>query len=641
MDTAAEISRMIEKSRELERSGAIAGSLHLATQARELARTQSNADLEALALNVITYAHIRLGHYQQAKQYCQKVLDLAGVESPARVDALLNLGICAGETDDLETLYMFTQQAVDLSRQIGYDRALVRGLHSLACTVYVPRGQFDVALAVDAEALRIAQMRGLAELTWGSLTTMSYTYWLQGRPAAALARLQELQQVMLPGSLAEGYWNYIQANLALERGELEPAQALFARTLSIAEANGIAENLFIAQLGLSRLNRTLGDAPAAKSWAQEALTGAEQSGYQHFQAQAYIERARAEWLLEDLPAAEADLRVAIALLQPQRLEFDLARAQLLLTALLHLQHLPEAYRLWQETATRIVQNGFAFLVDKEQSLAYPLIDAGLKSDTPSIIEASNNLLEYLQKAQPLPLKINTLGGWSIQCGERLISNATLKTRRAGELLGLLLIASGHSLSHEQISESLWPNKEPSSAQALLHQASSALRRALEPDLPEKFPSRYLRVEVGRIVLVLPPGSEVDYEIFERFILHEAWESALAIYRSDFLPEYRYADWCAAQREWLRQDYEQALLAMARRWIADGRFRESLESCRKVLAVEPWQEEAVLIGMQAWVGLGNITAALRLYRTLEKTLREDLGVEPQAELQAYYQALLNK
>jgi hypothetical protein len=54
------------------------------------------------------------------------------------VDALLNLGICAGETDDLETLYAFTQQAVDLSRQIGYDRALVRGLHSLACTVYVP-----------------------------------------------------------------------------------------------------------------------------------------------------------------------------------------------------------------------------------------------------------------------------------------------------------------------------------------------------------------------------------------------------------------------------------------------------------------------------------------------------------------------
>jgi len=81
--------------------------------------------------------------------------------------------------------------------------------------------------------------------------------------------------------------------------------------------------------------------------------------------------------------------------------------------------------------------------------------------------------------------------------------------------------------------------------------------------------------------------------------------------------------------------------MARQWIAEGRFRDSLDACRKVLAIEPWQEEAVLIGMQALVGLGNITSALRLYQTLEKSLREDLGVEPQAELQAYYQALLNK
>jgi len=35
MDIAAEISEMIEKSRELERSGEIAGSLRLATRASE------------------------------------------------------------------------------------------------------------------------------------------------------------------------------------------------------------------------------------------------------------------------------------------------------------------------------------------------------------------------------------------------------------------------------------------------------------------------------------------------------------------------------------------------------------------------------------------------------------------------------
>jgi len=174
-------------------------------------------------------------------------------------------------------------------------------------------------------------------------------------------------------------------------------------------------------------------------------------------------------MLEDLPAAEADLRAAIALLQPQRLEFDLARAELLLTALLYQNHLSEAETLWQKTATRIVQNSFSFLIDQERKLAYPLINAGLKSDDSLVVEASKNLFEYLQRAQPSPIKTKTLGGWNVQCGELQINDSTLKIRRAGELLGLLLIAPGHSLSHEQIIESLWPNKEPSSAQALLHQ----------------------------------------------------------------------------------------------------------------------------------------------------------------------------
>jgi hypothetical protein len=36
--------------------------------------------------------------------FASKALDLAGAESPSRLDALLNMGICAGETDDLATL---------------------------------------------------------------------------------------------------------------------------------------------------------------------------------------------------------------------------------------------------------------------------------------------------------------------------------------------------------------------------------------------------------------------------------------------------------------------------------------------------------------------------------------------------------
>ena len=57
-----------------------------------------------------------------------------------------------------------------------------------------------------------------------------------------------------------------------------------------------------------------------------------------------------------------------------------------------------------------------------------------------------------------------------------------------------MISPGRALNREQIIELFWPEKPPGAANTPFHQATSALRRALEPDLPDKFPSRYLAVE---------------------------------------------------------------------------------------------------------------------------------------------------
>lgn len=267
MEASEEIYRLVEESRSLERQGDISAAIRQAQQAHLLAHDRADCEGEAAALNVLAYAHIRLGHYDQSRQFCRQALALAGAETSSRVDALLNLGICAGETDDLAALEDNCAQAIDLSRQIGYQRALVRGLHMLACMVYMPRGQFVLALAIDEEALKIAQAQNLLELAWGPLLTMSYVHWLAGQRALARARLAELRQAAAPGSLGDGYWHYIQANLALEAGEVEQARHLFTATLSIAESNGIAENLFLARLGMSRLYRFLNEAPTAQGIA--------------------------------------------------------------------------------------------------------------------------------------------------------------------------------------------------------------------------------------------------------------------------------------------------------------------------------------------------------------------------------------
>ncbi len=641
MDVSTEISRLIEESRALERGGHIPAAIHRAVQARQLAQASNDTENEAAALNALAYAHIRLGHYPQAVAFSQAALALAGPESRARAEALLNISICASETNDLDTGEKYLLQAIDLARQTGDERILVRGLHSISCSIYMPRGQFALSLAADEEAVNIIRSSGLMELLWGPLLTMSWVYWLTGQYRLTAACLDELRANLLPNSLADGYWHYIHGNLAIERGDYETARSMLQQTRTIAENNGITENLFLAYLGMSRLSRLLNDAPAALGWADEAYHLMQRTGYEHLQGQALIERSRAAWALGNLPAAEADLRSAINLLTPQRLAFDLAIATLLLAALLNQQNHPQSPALWQAAAVRLTQGGFAFLADRERSLVFPLIVQGLKSPDKSVVAASNSLLEHLYRVPPPPLKITTLGGWRLKAGGRSIDPQSLRQRRAGELLGILLISPGRCLPIDQIIDIFWPEKEFNAAQALLHQATSTLRRALEPDLPEKFPSRYLRVDDGCIALALPPDSQVDYETFTGHIQCADWDAALACYTGEFLPEYRYADWAEVHRRWLAQDYQRALLAKARTWLSEKQFLPALDACRRLLSAEPWQEQAALLGMQACIGLGDTAGALRLYQALEKALQTDLGVEPQPELQALYRSLLKR
>jgi DNA-binding SARP family transcriptional activator len=286
-----------------------------------------------------------------------------------------------------------------------------------------------------------------------------------------------------------------------------------------------------------------------------------------------------------------------------------------------------------------VQGGFACLAERERALAFPLIAAGLTSSDAPTAEASAALLEHLQRVPPVPLKIVTLGGLQVRVGGHVVDSQILRQRRAGELLGLLLVSPGRLLSVEQVMDALWPEKEPAAAQVLFHHATSTLRRGLEPDLPDKFPSFYLEVKEGKVTLHLPPYSTIDFETFEAHYHREEWADALAWCGEEFLPEYRFADWSAARRQWLAQDIQRAELEMAKIWLAENQWAKALQACRKVLAVEPWQDQAVLLGMRACLGLGDRTGVLRLYKTLEKTLGDELGIEPPVELQELARTLM--
>jgi len=389
---------------------------------------------------------------------------------------------------------------------------------------------------------------------------------------------------------------------------------------------------------LSRCHRLAGDWPQARAWAADALAYATHVGYHHEQGKALIERGRAAWLCGEPSAAEADLQAAIRLLADLGAAFDLARARLLLAALVHDGGQPEAAAAWGQAMQTIVSGGYAFLLEQEREVAFPLLAAGLSHPDPVLANASRRLLRQLLRLPPHAVRFVTLGRFEVSLGCRSIDRHDLRRRRAGDLLALLLLSPGHRLPVVQAAEALWPDKGEKDASTALHHATSALRRILEPDLPDRFPSRYLETNEGWLYLALPPGSEVDFETFEVHCRGARWEAALALYGGDLLPECLYADWTSAPRRRLVLLFQRALLTAATDRLAAGCFQEALDACQQLIELEPWHEQAVSLAMRASLALNDLAGARRLYLALERALREDLGTMPQEELQALYRSL---
>ena len=92
-------------------------------------------------------------------------------------------------------------------------------------------------------------------------------------------------------------------------------------------------------------------------------------------------------------------------------------------------------------------------------------------------------------------------------------------------------------------------------------------------------------------------------------------------------------------ERLQQKAVLAGLAVAQQKLEAGDAQKSLAACRYTLTLEPWQEEAVLLGMKACMMLNDRAAAIRLYKKLERILREELDVAPQPAISDYYRTMV--
>jgi DNA-binding SARP family transcriptional activator len=108
------------------------------------------------------------------------------------------------------------------------------------------------------------------------------------------------------------------------------------------------------------------------------------------------------------------------------------------------------------------------------------------------------------------------------------------------------------------------------------------------------------------------------------------ESANSLYKWDFLPVERYAEWTSFPREHYRQLYLDVLTSLSAAYEHQGNFSDTAEIMRIALDKEPTLETAHRGLMRIFAKKGQTTRAFHQYDLCRDILREELGISPSPE-----------
>ena len=179
-------------------------------------------------------------------------------------------------------------------------------------------------------------------------------------------------------------------------------------------------------------------------------------------------------------------------------------------------------------------------------------------------------------------------------------------------------------------DELWPALGPTAAAANLRKAIHFARRAVGA---EHIVVRHELVELA--------GSDVwvDVDAFETARRAGDADTAVALYADDLLTEDRFEPWAEERREQLRREFAEVLLDVGRERERLGDGRGAVQAFERLVAVDPFHEEAYCGLLRLNAAEGHRHLALRWYRQLEDRLREDWGTEPGAGIRRLRDAVI--
>ncbi|MFC5064856.1 AfsR/SARP family transcriptional regulator [Actinomycetospora atypica] len=249
----------------------------------------------------------------------------------------------------------------------------------------------------------------------------------------------------------------------------------------------------------------------------------------------------------------------------------------------------------------------------------------------------------------LLLRFRDLGSIEVEDDDVRVPGGAVLRR----LLARLLVDAGRRVDVTALVEALWGERSTARSVSTLESHLYRLRRFLEPGHARGEAFTVLVSDAGGYRLAVD-GEQIDSALFARGVAR-AGESLAAGNPRTALAECEQArtrwrgrpfspwsdePWATATVARLEELGRQLTETLVDALLADGHPENALVELEPVLATDPLRERPWEQYMLAAARAGRLEVALGTYRRVDRLFRDELGVEPGAELVRLHQLLLS-
>jgi DNA-binding SARP family transcriptional activator len=527
-------------------------------------------------------------------------------------------------------------RALDYAEQAQDVLQLIR-IHANRGSHHLEEGAYEEAIGELEPAVRLADLAGFASFKALALTNRGEARRRLGRLEEAVADLEQARDLYQRlGSRMVAYPLRNLGEVYRERGDTALARAAFDEAIGQAEAAGDFQGLAPSLAGLARLLAV--DEPEEAGRLAERAQGL---GYGMAEVQALLAAGWVALARDDRERAAEHGLAAGAAARGRRDLAGLAESLELRTLAspepaAELRWLDEAAGIWRELRSPVREHAVELvraLVEQDEGRARSAEEA---LATLGARGYRTELSRFLPPAAAPPLAVQTLGRFRVLRDGEPISLVEWQSRKARDLLKILVSRRGKPVPRDVLMEALWPEQSPEKLGPRLSVLLSTVRSVLDPE--KRFePDHVVAADAASAWLRLE-NLPVDVERFlegaaQGLALRRAdgaeAEGALAgaeaLYTGEFLEEDAYEDWALGLREEVRATYLEVVLALAGRAVERGDSAGAARYYRRVLERDPYEEPAHLALVSELVSAGRHGEARRCYHAYCARM-EEIGVE---------------